>query len=436
MSLISPSFARRLRKYIAPGGQLNSQKTIAEISFLLFILGGVVGLLNLTTTLPFGSGFEMVALATNLAKHGAFANPLRVLPTGPSAATPPLYPVFLALLIKVLPGPMVLLAAAVTNIVANAISAALLPKISQAVFGYSAPGIVASIFWLISIRLMPDWDVGFTCCALLFFVVYSVSTLSEKPGPVSFILSGILAGTMFLLNPMTLLVIFPWLVYLLFLRVVPMKSLISYCVIVLGVTAVMVFPWMLRNYHQLGSFVVRTSFGRTIYSSNLDCSKTNLIEDLHSGCAAAYEANFDMNEAIAFRDLGEVNYDHVRMAEAKAWIQSHPKRFLHLTFSRFVAFWFPRTVEYPVQSIAIWIASLLSIPGIIIMLYRREPFAVFTILTLAIFPLVYYVVVSDVRYRYPVIWLSFLSAGYFLAWLLRRMVAGAPTEVRSEELTR
>jgi hypothetical protein len=37
-----------------------------------------------------------------------------------------------------------------------------------------------------------------------------------------------------------------------------------------------------------------------------------------------------------------------------------------------------------------------------------------------IYPLMYYIVVSDLRYRTPVLWLSLLPAGYFLSMLTNR----------------
>ena len=65
-------------------------KRNADISFMLFVLGAVIGLFRMfTTTVPFGKGFEMVALAGHLARSGAYANPFAVLDTGPTAAGPP-----------------------------------------------------------------------------------------------------------------------------------------------------------------------------------------------------------------------------------------------------------------------------------------------------------------------------------------------------------
>jgi hypothetical protein len=48
------------------------------------------------------------------------------------------------------------------------------------------------------------------------------------------------------------------------------------------------------------------------------------------------------------------------------------------------------------------------------MVRRREAVTGFIAFVLFIYPLMYYVVVSDVRYRYPVLWLSFLAAGYLV----------------------
>jgi hypothetical protein len=45
---------------------------------------------------------------------------------------------------------------------------------------------------------------------------------------------------------------------------------------------------------------------------------------------------------------------------------------------------------------------------------RRERATLFVLFVLLIYPLMYYIVVSDLRYRAPVLWLSLLPAGYFV----------------------
>ena len=103
--------------------------------------------------------------------------------------------------------------------------------------------------------------------------------------------------------------------------------------------------------------------------------------------------------------------------DAENWALAHPGRFWRLTAERFRNFWFPPLGDHAFMTCAIWLATALSIPGIFLMLKHRLPVVVFVATVQLIYPLMYYVVVSDVRYRYPVLWLSLLPAGYFIASL-------------------
>jgi hypothetical protein len=61
-----------------------------------------------------------------------------------------------------------------------------------------------------------------------------------------------------------------------------------------------------------------------------------------------------------------------------------------------------------------WLVTALSLPGVVLMVRRREAVAVYILTVSVIYPLMYYIVVSDMRYRYPVLWLSLLPAGYLV----------------------
>ncbi|HEV2485965.1 MAG TPA: hypothetical protein VGT08_10565 [Terracidiphilus sp.] len=393
-------------------------KRNAEVSFVLFVLGGVVGLLNLTTTLPFGAGFEMFALATNLAKYGTYANPFLVLQTGPSAVSPPLYPLLLALFMKVLRVPaFVLLAAALGNIFANALTAAWLPRVSWLFYDDVGPGVAASLLWLMATQLMPSWEASYTVAALLLFCLFTAATVGKTKIIIFGAFAGLLAGALLLLNPVSLLVYVPWVVYLLVFNRAPLKRTAAYVCIGLAVAALAVFPWTLRNDRQLGGFVVRTSLGLTLYAANNDCARPSQMEEQLSGCYEIYHPNYSLSEAQTLRNLGELNYDRQRLADTKAWVRAHPELFLRLTVARVRDFWFPRRVEHPFKVAVIWVATILSIPGLALMAYRRERVTVFVLCVLLIYPLMYYIIFSDVRFRYPVLWLSLLPAGYFLEWL-------------------
>jgi hypothetical protein len=406
---------------------ITSQPSIAQpanrLSSRLFALGLGAGFLNLLISLrslPFGDGFEMVTLATNLAHHGAYANPFYILPTGPSAYNPPLYPFFLALLIKFLPGTLlVALAASLGSLIANAFTAVLLPRASALLLGDPRPGIAAAILWLISAPLMPAWDVSYTVALLLFFCLFTAESVEKKRLLLHGGLAGLLAAALFLLNPSSLLVFAPWIAYHCLFPRAGRKRTFLYFLIVFLFASLAISPWIWRNHRQLGAFTVRTNFGISLLTSNNDCASSSLIADQQSGCNAIYNPDFSLPKARMLRDLGEVKYDRLCAANAKAWIQTHPTLFFRLTLARVRDFWFPSRQDHPFSNGLICLVTLLSIPGLIRMVYRREKAVLFILFVLLLYPLMYYLVLSDLRYRYPVLWLSLLPAGNFLLWLIQ-----------------
>jgi hypothetical protein len=199
--------------------------------------------------------------------------------------------------------------------------------------------------------------------------------------------------------------------------------------------------WGARNYHRFGVFALRITMGMTLYASNIDCAEVDIFRDQLYGCYNAHHPNTSLSEAELLRTLGEVEYDHKRVKDVKDWVYQHPSRFALLTAKRVLRFWFPQTLPsaeeilekggYPIpEQVRGWIArrnavayvlcliTVLSIPGVFVMAYRRLPVTVYVLAVCAIYPLMYYIVISDVRFRYPELWLSLLPAGYFIAYLL------------------
>jgi hypothetical protein len=357
-------------------------------------------------------GCEMVGIARSLVMQGIYGNPFDVLhDTGPTAANPPIYPLFLAVLMEVFKyWHRVGIAAAASNVVANALTAAWLPKISKAFYGDLWPGILGSILWLASEPLMPSWDTSFTVAGLLFFCLFTTSSLRSKHF-VSALLAGVIAGIVFLLNPSSLLIFLPWMIYLVIHR---RAATLRQTAIVLSTLTLIISVWVGRNYLQLGAFVVRTNLGMTLYASDNDCAEASLHADEANNCYQSNHPNVNIREAELLRTVGEVQYDRERTADAELWIRTHQDRFWRLTFERFRQFWLPPLYDNSLGICVIWAASVLSVPGLLLMILRREPVTWFILTVLLIYPLMYYVVVSDVRYRYPVLWISLLPAGYFI----------------------
>jgi len=388
------------------------KKRYEDLCFALFVIGAVVGLCQLQPSISrFSNNFEMVSIARNLAEHGCFANPEAILDTGPTAANPPLYPLYLSLFIRIFGMTnWVYLAAALSNIVANAFTASFLPRISRLFYGNMWPGVFGSVLWLATMQLLPSWDTSLTVAGVLIFCMFSASYLKTEDRHINALPGGAIAGLLFLLNPASLLITLPLVAYRLIFRKVSFRQ----TAILLATLFLIIFLWAGRNYLQLGSFVTRTGMGITLYPSNNDCAEPSLVADGLYGCYQAHHPNRSLDEAQLMRSMGEVKYDRKRQADTVLWIKTHPARFYVLTVERIRNFWFPPLNEDTVQAPVIWVITILSIPGLWLMAKHRESVTLFVLSVFIIYPLMYYVVVSNTRYRYPVLWLSLLPAGYFI----------------------
>jgi hypothetical protein len=385
----------------------------------------------------FGHGFEMYAVAKSLAVHGTYANPFQPIVTGPTALLPPLYPFVLAAFTRMLPSPLIVVAAVCLNIVANAFIAWLLPRLSVAFYGTHKPGTFGAVLWLCSMRLMPQWDLSLTIAGLISFCLLSRTAVMRR-GAWRTVAAGVLGGVVLLANPAMSLVIALWLVYLFVFYHPGWRQALRQSAAMSLVALVCLAPWLVRNYRTWHAILLRTSFGITLYSSNNDCASPSLITERRSGCLQATHPVDSVPEARILREMGEVPYDRLKQTEAIAWIRSHPARFGQLTAARFVEFWFPDPSEHWFRCYVIWGITLLSLPGIILMLQHRERISFFLLAVWLMYPPVYYVMVSSDRYRYPILWASLLPAGYFLTWLTekrRRPVAATSSPEHEPTVT-
>ena len=355
----------------------------------------------------FGHGFEMVAIAKSLVAQGTFGNPFEPAITGPTAEQPPLYPLFLAALIKIFHEPMCGAAALLANIVVNALIAALLPRLAKIFYGDALPGIFAGILWIFAMRLMPQWDTSFTIAGLLLFGWIS----TRKRGVLA---AGLIAGLLSLMNPACLLLAAAWTAYLVVSRRIPRSGAAMVLIALLCNV-----PWLIRNYSIWHTLVVRTNFGTTFYSSNNDCAQASLARDGRNGCFQKTNLVESATELGLLQSLGEVQYERRRVHDGLAWVRTHPQRFRQLTLARIAQFWFPEPDQSPFTVYAIWVITLLSIPGVVLMARRRETATWFVLLVWLVYPLMYYIVISCDRYRYPILWTSLLPAGYWLTRFCR-----------------
>jgi hypothetical protein len=194
----------------------------------------------------------------------------------------------------------------------------------------------------------------------------------------------------------------------------------------------MVSPWIVRNYLVFDRLIpVRDNLGLELSVSNNDCATFGLRENLRTGCFYRVHPNGSDVEATKVLALGEARYNEVRLLEGRGWIAKHSDRFMSLCVQRFVAFWFPHETESAAREmlrtgrrkerLCIYLMTLLSIVGLWITARRDAKSAAICAMWLGLFPLIYYVVQYEDRYRYPIMWVTFLLGavplGELIAWL-------------------
>jgi hypothetical protein len=163
--------------------------------------------------------------------------------------------------------------------------------------------------------------------------------------------------------------------------------------------------------------------------SNNDCAEFGIRKNITSGCFDSVHPNHNVSEARKVLALGEPKYNELRLGDALHWIGRHPRAFAKLSAQRFVAFWMPsetETIHYAgsgrrLERVAIYLMTLLSGAGLVI-LYREDlRSAAILISCLTVFPLAYYIVPFEYRYRYPIMWVTFLLGAVPLTDCVRRL---------------
>lgn len=427
-----------------------------DAPLVLLLVAGIAGAYS-QATLPARHGGEMWNLAWNLAEHNAFANPFTVLNIGPTASNPPLAPFITALLIRTLRANfLIYMASSMLSILANACSAAMLPRLSRIFFGDPVPGVLGAVLWLFTMQVIPGWDTNYTAAGLIGFACFTssifshIATYSKRET----ILAGSLAGALLLLNPASLLIWAPWLAFESWRAGIRNRKVIAAFATIVAIAFLFLSGWAIRNKFTIGSLVVRTGLGIELYVSNNDCARPTILQENMNGCFQSHHPNSNLSEAEQYRALGEVQYDAVRVNDTKAWIRGHFHTFARLSAARFVAFWFPVAESIPDNfafpenfgipdymarwkrwehqiAYAIWFTTALSCFGLGLMIYQKQPRVWFILASLGVYPLMYYITIADIRYRDPVMWISLLPAGYFLTTSVDRLFAGAKGQITS-----
>ncbi len=367
--------------------------------------------------------WELGSIAISLMKTGQFADPYMI-PTGPTAHLPPIYPFILSLFYRCLGLSSSAGYATWLFIIATRSTLyAMLPWFSSKLGTGKTAGFLGGIagalivIWAGHGEYLTGIILGFL---LIAFLQRWTRDKATRGG--SFIL-GICTGLAFLLQPALLPVTIGCLLFELYWSKNPGRW-VQVGLLVAGILLATA-PWTWRNYETFHSiFFIRSNMGLELRMGN------------HEGAVATMElmdAQGEHNhprthfaEARKLRDVGEIAYMRLAQQEAVQWIRSQPFQFLWLSVQRFANLW-AGPLHRPWSAAGVFALTLLAISGLrwawpTLSQPQRAAF----VIPLLTYPLIYYIVAYMPRYRAPIDWILYILAGAAVRHLLQKAATKAP----------
>ena len=383
------------------------------------VLGGKAfpGDTSLTSSLEPQDTDAYFAYAQALHERGEYAT----VPGKPSAHRPPLYPLFLAGLFKIFGArkpvalwanvPLGLLSIFLTYLVARKTLGARGALLASCVVACD-PYLLISTGWLMT-----------EAFSVLLFVLF-LYLLSPRPvthgdalsplGPRCSIFVGLVFGALVLSRSAWPL-----------LGVLPVFAILSgrgralprvrnFALFLLGFLVVY-FPWVMRNFISMGTFVPFTTHGgySLLVSNNENFYKWKLTHpgDWGEDDFRAWEAQL----LLRTRGLNEVEKDTYCYREAFTFIRTDLRRFAHLVLIRMGEFWKlyrHRAVGKEKYISAFYVAALYILSAIGAVRLRGSPQMLFLLISpIVILTLVYGLYGAQIRYRLPLIPVLAILAG-------------------------
>jgi hypothetical protein len=379
-------------------------------------------------------GYEPFAIAKSIATKGTFSDPFMPLGTGPSAHCAPLYPAYLALILKVFGNGSTAVGVHMwIGLLMLAAQLSILPWLTRHLGLGFWTGVIAALAWL-ACGTPPGLFEEQTFAGLLVtLATFQMQTsFTEEMSVGKLTLAGTTWGALLLLQTAAVLILLFW---ILLLHYRSRASLRQKAVLAL-LPLIVVMPWIVRNFVVFHKPVfVRDNLGLELAVSNNACANASFEVNWINGCFALFHPNENFEEALKVQQMGEVEYNRARMKEAISWIKDNPATFFDLTLQRFEAFWFPRNSVSPGNGLILrpWVLAgftLLSIPGLFFMWRNARVSSYVAGLWLLFYPLIYYFVHFMARYRYPILWATFVPGSYFIVELMHGIVG--KEEVKSK----
>jgi 4-amino-4-deoxy-L-arabinose transferase-like glycosyltransferase len=374
-------------------------------------------------------------IAYSIASGEGYSSPFQR-DTGPTAWLAPVYPYLLAGIFKLFGIYTIhsFFAALFLNII---FSAAVCVPIFYAGKRIVGLGVASAAAWLWAIFpnavIIPFewiWDTSLSAL-LVATLLWATLELAESRRLLDWFLYGLLWGLALLTNPAVALLLpifLGWAAYRTrghhrransFLRPLLAAAIAALCCV----------PWTIRNYMQFHKFVpLRSNFAFELYIGN----NQNYDDQRRSRPGAITQER----EILRYLHMGETAFMDEEKRKAFAFIEAHPRIEAWLIAQRFVDFWagtatplvaFRQADSFGLRFILLCndLAPLFAFLGVIVLLATRNGYAVPVVSVPILFPLLYYVTHTSLRYRHPidpvVLLLATIGVHGFWRWCARKL---------------
>lgn len=368
---------------------------------------------------------EASLIANALASKGQFADPF-IIPTGPTAHLTPFYPVLLFSVNKVFgtgyPGSF---ARCLLVIGIYSLLYSLYPTFASA-FGFPyAAGLIAGLASALaplkrSAEVFRGWEEPYAAMALAFLLFLTLKRWkSPNRAAKGALFLGLCWGAALYISFSLFAILIGLLVFDLSAN---RKARIvrDACLTMVGVVAVTA-PWILRNHTQLhGWTLMRDNLGLELSYSNHDHAAPSSTP-LNAATSRGRHPSNSVAVATEVKSAGELEFNRRQLNLAVTWIGTHPASFARLSLERAFYFWFG-PIEHPFELLATSFYTVLGLAGLGLIRKRvgNTQFWLWC-LVFATYPLVYYFVQYNSRYRVPIDWMVWLSAALAMTAVVEKL---------------
>jgi hypothetical protein len=365
---------------------------------------------QILSVVPFQT--ETGHIAYSIASGKGFSSPFEK-DTGPTAWLAPVYPGLLAGIFKIF-GIYTISSFFVALALNILFSAATCIPIFLAGKRIAGLGVASGAAWLWAVFpnavIIPFEWIWDTCLSALLVatLLWATIELVDALRLRHWIIYGLLWGLALLTNPaiaMLFPVLFVWAAYRSRRSPSPQRWL-ARPALAAGLAILCCVPWTIRNYALFHKFVpLRSNFAFELYIGN-----NENYDEQHRFRPGAITHE---REILRYLRMGEIAFMEEEQKKAVAFIKAHPHIELWLISQRFVDFWMGTATPLSAlrRADSLWLRSILlcndaapfgALLGIVVLLARKNPYSFPVAASPIVFPLIYYITHTSLRYRHPI----------------------------------